>query len=137
METYRTWLHLFELLPYYSWLIDRFYLSTQLYQQTVNGKTYDFKWLDNGLKDLNFHLVLCSRTPESFQAALEKRLKVSGNPSQYRDLQKYIDEQELYRELVKQSSLPVFEVDISDNNIHRAVDKITDWMKKTGGLWSK
>ena len=28
MKTYRTWLQLFELLPYYSWIIDRFHIST-------------------------------------------------------------------------------------------------------------
>ena len=137
METYRTWLHLFELLPYYSWMIDRFHLSTQLYQQTVYGKTYDFNWLERGLKDLNFRLVLCTRTPESFQAALEKRLQVSGNPSQYQDLQKFIDEQQHFRTLVKQSSLSALIVDVSDNDIQSAADKITVWMSETGGLWAE
>jgi len=118
-------------------MIDRFHLSTQLYQQNVYGKTYDFNWLDSGLKDLNFRLVLCTRSPESFQAALEKRLQVSGNPSQYKDLQKFIEEQELYRKLVKQSSLPSLIVDVSDNNIQSATDKIALWMRETGGLWAK
>ncbi len=29
METYATWARLFELLPYYSWIVDRFHLSTR------------------------------------------------------------------------------------------------------------
>ena len=28
METYRTWAHLFELMRYYSWIVDRFHAST-------------------------------------------------------------------------------------------------------------
>jgi hypothetical protein len=31
METYRTWARLFELQRYYSWIVDRFQISTQAY----------------------------------------------------------------------------------------------------------
>ena len=41
METYATWLKLFELQRYYSWIIDRFHLSTQLYQMS-KGRSVDF-----------------------------------------------------------------------------------------------
>lgn len=30
-----------------------------------------------------------------------------------------------------------FELDITDDNIPRAVDSIADWMERTGGLWAK
>src|SRR5688572_9409743 len=46
METYRTWVHLFELQRYYSWIIDRFHLSTRAYQMDRHGKNYDFGWLE-------------------------------------------------------------------------------------------
>ena len=49
METYRTWARLFELLPYYSWIVDRFHLSTRLYQRRVHGQDYDFRWLEERL----------------------------------------------------------------------------------------
>src|SRR5574340_972826 len=47
METYRTWVRLFELQRYYSWIIDRFHISTMVYQQTVYHTTYDFSWLEH------------------------------------------------------------------------------------------
>jgi hypothetical protein len=136
METYRTWVRLFELQKYYSWIVDRFHISTQLYQQEVNKKTYDFTWLENRLSALGFHLVVCTRTPESFARAREERLKVSGKPSQYNNLQLYIDEQEIFRKLVNASTLPSMELDISDENIAGAADKIADWMESTGGLYA-
>lgn len=136
IETYRTWLHLFELLPYYSWIIDRFHISTQLYQQQVHGKKYDFAWLEAPLTRLGYRLIFCTRTPDSFRQALEKRLKVSGNPKQYRDLDTFIQEQQVYRELIEKSALQVLEVDISDNDISRVVDEIADWLEETGGLWT-
>ncbi len=137
METYHVWARLFELQRYYSWIVDRFHLSTKMYQLQKRGKDYDFGWLERRLDALGFRLIFCTRTPESFAAARAERLKVSGNPSQYDDLQVFVDEQQLMRKLVSQSILPVLEVDMSDNNVTRAADQIADWLAETGGLWAK
>jgi hypothetical protein len=136
METYRTWAHLFELLRYYSWIVDRFHISTRAYQLQAYGKDYDFRWLEDKLLPLGFHLVFCTRSPASFTQARAERLTVSGNPSQYDDLQAFIQEQELFRRLVSESILPTLVVDISDNNVTPVVEEIADWMSQTGGLWS-
>ena len=135
METYRTWVRLFELQRYYSWIVDRFHVSTQMYQVRTYGKKYDFKWLEDRLVPLGFRIVFCTRSPESFEAARTRRLKVSGNPSQYANLQVFVDEQELFRKLIKESTLPTFTVDISDNNVPNAVERIADWLEQTGGLY--
>jgi len=135
IETYETWARLFELQRYYSWIVDRFHLSTQMYQLRTYGKRYDFKWLEERLIPLGFRLVYCTRSPESFEAARAERLKVSGNPSQYDDLQVFVEEQELMNELVGASILQILTIDISDNDISRAVENIADWMEQTGGLY--
>lgn len=135
METYGTWVRLFELQRYYSWIIDRFHISTQAFQLSHHGKYYDFRWLEDRLKPLGFRLVFCTRTPDSFEAARSERLKVSGKPSQYDDLQIFINEQELLRDLIAKSTLPALTVDISDDNISKAVDTIADWLEQTGGLY--
>ena len=135
IETYQTWVRLFELQRYYSWIVDRFHISTQMYQLRQYDKYYDFKWLEERLFPLGFRLVYCTRTPESFESARAERLKVSGNPSQYDDLQVFVEEQELLNELVGASILPTFTIDISDNDIPNAVEKIADWMEQTGGLY--
>jgi len=134
METYRTWVRLFELQRYYSWIVDRFHISTQMYQLRTYGKRYDFSWLEEKLLLLGFRLVFCTRTPESFEAAKKERLKVSGKPSQYDDLQLFVKEQELFRTLIKSSTLPTLTVDVSDNSVANAAEKIADWMEQTGGL---
>jgi hypothetical protein len=136
METYRTWMKLFELLPYYSWIIDRFHLSTRMYQLQNRNKDYDFLWLEERLLNTGFHLVFCKRSEESFEEARKERLKVSGNPSQYDNLQPFIDDQILMEKLVEKSILPLLKLDISDNNVLGAADKIADWMEETGGLWA-
>jgi hypothetical protein len=137
METYRTWVRLFELLRYYSWIIDRFHISTRAYQLQAHVMEYDFRWLEERLAALGFHLVFCTRTPESFEQARAERIKVSGNPAQYDDLQVFIDEQEFMRRLAGGSILPTLELDVSDNDVARAADRIADWMAGTGGLWAK
>jgi hypothetical protein len=135
METYATWLRLFELQRYYSWIVDRFHISTRAYQFQTHGKDYDFRWLEERLLPLNFRLVFLNRTPESFTLAREERLKVSGKPDQYNDLSVFIREQELIKRMVGESLLPRLELDISDNDIPRAVEKIAGWMESSGGLW--
>ena len=137
METYHTWARLFELQRYYSWIVDRFHISTRMYQLRIYGKDYDFRWLEERLCALGFRLVFCTRTLESFEAARAERLKVSGNPSQYDDLQVFVHEQELMRRLVGESILPRLDLDISDNDVAGAVERIADWMEQTGGLWAR
>ncbi len=135
METYHTWARLFELQRYYSWIVDRFHISTQAYQLRARDKHYDFKWLEDRLLPLGFRLIFCTRTPGSFETARAERLKVSGNPSQYDDLQVFVSEQELMRSLIEESALPALTVDISDSNVPHAVEKIADWLEQTGGLY--
>lgn len=135
METYATWVRLFELQRYYSWIVDRFHLSTRMFQWMTHGRDYNFRWLEERLLPLNFRLVFLNRTPQSFAAARERRLQVSGNPRQYDDLTLFVREQEVMRRLVSESILPTLEVDISDNDIPAAVEKVADWMEQTGGLW--
>ncbi|MBI5945020.1 MAG: hypothetical protein HY864_11675 [Chloroflexi bacterium] len=135
LETYATWVKLFELQRYYSWIVDRFHLSTRMYQLMTYNKDYDFRWLEERLLPLNFRLVLLTRSPESFESARAERLKVSGNPSQYDDLKLFIEEQKLIRRLAGESILPMLVLDVSDNNIESATEKIAEWMESTGGLY--
>ncbi len=137
METYHTWMRLFELQKYYSWIVDRFHISTQIVQQAQHGKDYDFTWLEQRLLAVGFQLVFVTRKADSFEQALQQRLKVSGNPSQYTNLSIFIKEQEEFRRRVSNSILPYLEVDISDDNIERVVNQIGDWLESTGGLYAK
>jgi hypothetical protein len=134
METYAAWAHLLELLPHYSWIVDRFHLSTIAYQER-HGRTYDFGWLEERLAALGFHVVLCTRRPETFEAARAERLEVSGKPSQYDDLRPFVAEQDRLRELVAASRLPSLELDMSDGDLDAACERIADWLESTGGLW--
>ncbi len=137
METYRTWVRLFELQRYFSWTVDRFHISTKLYQRHARGVEVDFRWLEQRLDNLGFHVVLLTRDPDSFEEAREERLKVSGYPAQYDDLQPFIDEQDEYRELAKKSLLPAKEFNISGVALEVVADRVCDWLESTGGLYAK
>jgi len=136
METYATWARLFELQPHYSWIVDRFHLSTQAYQME-QGRRYDFGWLEERLLPLGFHVVLCTRREETFEAARAERLAVSGKPSQYDDLGVFIREQARFREVAAASRLPVLELDLSAGDIDGACNRVADWLESTGALWCR
>jgi len=134
LETYHTWVKLFELYKYYSWIIDRFHISTQASRLFYAKKRYDFGWLEKRLVKLGFRLVFCYRQPDSFEAARQRRLKISSHPSQYEDATIFIHEQEVVQEFVDASIIPKLIVDVSDNRIDRIVTQIADWLEATGGL---
>jgi hypothetical protein len=134
METYATWARLFELQRYYSWIIDRFHISTIVHQRRAHGREFDFRWLEERLLPLGFRLILCTRSPESFARARAERLKVSGNPAQYDDLTPFIAEQDEMRFEVGRSLLPSLELDISDDDVAGAADRVASWLEATGGL---
>lgn len=135
IETYETWMRLFELQRYYSWVVDRFHISTQVYQRRENDAGFDFAWLERRLAALNFRLVFLTRRDDSFAAARRLRLKVSENPAQYDDLSTFVREQSAMRKVVAASSLQTLEVDISDGDIERACEMIVAWFEETGGLY--
>ena len=135
METYRTWLHLFGCLKYYSWIVDRFHISTQAYQLQRYGTECDFTWLEEGLLPLGFRIVRLRRSDDSFEEARAARLRVSGHPGQYDELEPFRQEQRLIERLVSESRLPSVTIDISDHSVERAADRIADWLEATGGLY--
>jgi hypothetical protein len=134
MEAYRLWVSLFELYRYYSWIVDRFHLSTQMWQAVYQGRRYRFEWLECRLAALGFRLVFCWRDPKSFADARKRRLKVSSNPAQYDDLTLFFREQKILQELVMESVIPSLTLDVTDHPLNEQVDDIADWLEATGGL---
>jgi hypothetical protein len=130
METYETWVRLFELQRYYSWIVDRFHLSTMACQAR-QGREFDFTWLEERLKPLNFAIVLCTRPEDTFEEAREERLKISAKPDQYDSLEPFISEQQQLRDLAKKSLLPVLELDVT----RQGPDDVADWLDERGLLY--
>lgn len=127
IETFELWSKLIERLPYMSWIVDRFHLSTSMYQQLYHRRTYDLDWLEERLLRLGFRLVLCYREPRTFVRARKTRLKISGNPSQYDDVEKFAREQEKLVQLFDESKLPKRIVDATDDNVSRMTEEIVEW----------
>jgi len=136
METYATWARLFELQRYYSWIVDRFHVSTTAYQKRTFGRDFDFRWLEQRLSRIGFRGIFCARRADTFPSARAGRLPVSGNPSQYDDLEPFIAEQDEMRAIIRESSLPWLEIDVSDDDVASACERIADWMESTHGLYA-
>jgi thymidylate kinase len=136
MATFDTWARLFEQLRYYSWIVDRFHLSTRVWQAMHRHRTIDFGWLEDRLAAVGFRIVLCIRQTETFESARAERLEVSGNPAQYDDLSVFVREQRMFEEAAARSSLPVLRLDVSDGDRPRMCEEIAEWLGATGGLYA-
>jgi hypothetical protein len=137
IETYETWCRLFELQRYYSWIVDRFHISTQAYQLINNHKKINFNWLEKRLHKLGFVIIFCIRRENTFLSAREERIKISGNPTQYDNLRKFIDEQKVMSELISKSILSSYKLDISDKSVEDLANEVAFYLENTGALWSK
>jgi hypothetical protein len=126
---YDAWVALFRAHRHYPWIVDRFHLSTQVHQAAA-GTPIDLDHVDEALAELGFCLVHCVRRPDTFAAAREERLLVSGNPSQYDDLDVFVREQEAMSAAVAASRLPSLVVDVTDDDVARAADEVADWLRR-------
>jgi thymidylate kinase len=136
MATFDTWARLFEQLRYYSWIVDRFHLSTRVWQAMHRDRTIDFGWLEDRLAAVGFRIVLCIRQTETFESARAERLEVSANPTQYDDLSVFVREQRMFEEAADRSSLPLLRLDVSDGDRARMCEEIAEWLGATGGLYA-
>ena len=135
LATYGTWATLFEQLRYYSWVVDRFHLSTRAWQRAHAGRDFDFGWLEQRLARIGFRVVLCVRPAETFEAARAERLAVSGKPDQYDDLDAFVREQALFESLAADSILPVLRLDVGRLDRAAQCERVADWLEETGGLY--
>ena len=136
-RTFDAWLSLIECYPYYAWIVDRFHVSAAVFQRWKHDRTYEVAWIEARLAALGFWLVVCVRDEDSFARARERRLEVSGNPSQYDDLSLFVREQEMIVETAGRSALPVMMLDVSDDDIDAAADRVVRAMGAAGALRSK
>ena len=137
MAVFDAWARLIELQPHYSWIIDRFHLSARAFQLMEHGRDVEFRWLEERLRALDVHLVLCTRREGTWEEARAARLVVSGNPAQYDDLDRFRREQDLLRRLAGESMLPVLERDTTEGDLAATCELVADWMASTGGLWPR
>ena len=136
LATYETWVTLFEQLKYYSWMVDRFHLSTRAWQRVHAGRDIEFDWLESRLARIGFRILLCYRPPETFEEARSERLKVSGKPDQYDDLSIFVREQALFETMAEASALPVYRLDVSRGDEASRCEEVADWLEATGGLYA-
>ncbi|WP_067974731.1 hypothetical protein [Nocardiopsis trehalosi] len=134
LEAYRTWVRMFELQRYYSWIVDRFHLSTQVTQSRMGRGRPDFDWLEERLRPLGFAVVLCTRAEDSFAAAREERLRISANPAQYDDLTVFLREQEELRAAAARSALPVLELEVTGRSVSDLAEEVADFLDSSALL---
>src|SRR5260370_37667550 len=132
ISAYRAWLTLFELYRYYSWIIDRFHISTQMWQATYRGTQYKFGWLESRLAALVFRLIFCWRHPDSFAEARQERLKVSGNSTPSDNFALFSPEQETMQRVFGHAKRPPLLPDATEGHNEQPIDHAAGCVEHDG-----
>lgn len=69
MEIFETWVRLFELQPFWYWVVDRFHISTQAFQKNTPKRITHL----NGLKTVSKHLIFISCSVPAHPKLLSRR----------------------------------------------------------------
>ena len=126
MRNFGVWAYLIEVQGNYNWIIDCFHISTQMYQQLYNNIACDFRWLEERLLHLGFHMVHVTQNPDILERTLAE-LNI-GNIDE--ELEKTIREQDSMRQIMSKSILPKIELNISEMGDLEIIDNIIEWYEE-------
>ena len=128
--TYYYLARIMQVFRYQHFVLDRFHISAQFFQKKFRNYEIDFSWLEDMLIPLDARIVLCTRNPETYEDALQRRLSQSTHPELYpSNAEEFRKDQEIYRELVRKSRLKSFEVDVTHGNLEQIIQKISRWIE--------
>jgi len=131
MEAYYHLARIMRIFRYQKFIIDRFHISAQFFQRKLRNTNIDFSWLEDMLIPLDVRIILCTRNPETYEDVLQKRLSQSYPPELYpSNAEEFARDQEVYRELVRNSRLKSLEVDVTDGNLDQVIQEIARWYRK-------
>jgi hypothetical protein len=89
--------------------------------------------VDHKLALMGARMVVCSRDPESYDGALSERLKVTGNPSQYRDMDAILNTQRRLLEFAERSTIPFHTLDVTNRPLSDMLDEVVAFLDSSGG----
>lgn len=137
LSGFEAWIKIFEIHRDYYWIVDRFHISTKVFQKGEYDRDYDFRWIENRLVNLGFFLVHLTRSADTYQDAKEQRLTFSENRHRYSNINKILRERSAYKKYISESVITHFDIDISDNDVDRAADEILEEIERRDGFWSR
>lgn len=125
------YLDLFEAIEDTNVMAEKFHITEAVYQKLYNNKDFDFSDIESRLKKLNTKLILLTFKEE--EGLLAQRLKDRLNLYPHYDRiaqqpQDYIKQQQVYKEMIKKSSLDYMIVDSSELPNDVLVDKILNFL---------
>lgn len=111
-------------------LFEKLHLSDTVYKRQLRLEVFDYSEIEKKLKSLDFKIILT--TFEEDSTLIEKRLKdrLRLYPHYQRITKEplyYIEQQRLYLDLVKKSSLPYKEVKLQ-NFLEEETAELFDWL---------
>lgn len=114
-------------------IFEKFHIADKVYNKIYNNTVLNYKKTEKQLKKLGFKIIFLSVKEDEkiFEQRLSERLKlyphykrIAQTPS------RYIYQQKIYKETLKNTALPVLEVDSSQLPSEKIIKDIMSWIEK-------
>ena len=112
-------------------MLEKFHLSEAVYQKLYNKQDFDFKSIETRLKKLDAKIILVTfpEDEEIIKARLQDRLNLYPHyESIAQTPAEYIKQQQLFKELIKQSSLEYLIIETDKLPDESLVEKILNFI---------
>lgn len=112
-------------------IFEKLHISDQVYHEIDPGITIDYSDTEKRLLEMNTKIILCTvkDDPQIFKSRLKDRLTLYNHYGRIsREPEDYLKIQEIYKEKVKESKLPVLTVDLTELPNPNVVQNILTWI---------
>lgn len=117
-KAYDSIIDFMELFPEQTFIIDRFHVSQQYYDEVLG--THYYKNIEKRLEKMNAIIVYLRNRFDNFEEALKKRMgNYHSQMVEYpRTIEEYNEQEHLFREILHRTSLPLIEYDVTGKNVN-------------------
>lgn len=130
-DAYQVIIDMLGLFPYQPFLIDRFHISLQFYDQILKTDYYT-PFIENRLLEMNTVVIFCINQFDNYNELLASRLQ---NNEEKKNIypptfEAYLQEEHIFKDLINKSKLPIIELQVNNKDLATLETEIIEELNK-------
>ena len=130
-DAYHVIIDMLGLFPYQPFLIDRFHISLQFYDQILKTNYYA-PFIEDRLLEMNTVVVFCLNQFDNYDELLASRLQNNLDKKNIypTTLDAYLHEEHIFKDIIDKSKLPIIELQVNKKDLATLETEIIEELNK-------